>query len=95
MRLGYCIPERTLPPSLALVRRLFLSGKFVSGNIMYLFIIFTLVVNITLYVLMDSLFPARAVSSGRYSAHATASHAQDCPTRAHRPLKGKIYGSAF
>ena len=52
--LGYRIPERTSPPSLVLIRRLFRSVKSISGNIKYLFTIFTLVVNVTLHVLSDS-----------------------------------------
>ncbi len=60
--MGYRVSERTLPPSLVLVRRLFLSGKFIAGNISYLFILFTLVVNINSHVLIDSFLfqPVRA-----------------------------------
>ncbi len=52
--MGYRIPVRTLPPSLVLVKRLFLSVKFIPGNIMYLLTIFTLVTNIISHVLIDS-----------------------------------------
>ncbi len=46
--LGYCIPVRTLPPSLVLVKRLFLSGKSISDNMIYLLIILQLLLIITL-----------------------------------------------
>ena len=62
---------RTLPPSLVLVKMLFLSVKFISGNITYLFSIFTLVTNRTSHVLID-LFPSCVVSGRLYHAHAAA-----------------------
>ena len=78
--MGYRIPERTLPPSLVLVRRLFLSVKFISCNILYLFIILTLVVNITSHVLIDSLlFQPVWFRVGVMVFVLRHLHAQDCP----------------
>ncbi len=69
--MGYRIPGRTLPSSLVLFKRIFLSGKFISGNITYLLTIFTLVTNITSHIIID-LLPSCVVSGRRYRAHATA-----------------------
>ena len=60
-----------MPPSLVLVKRLFLSVKSISGNITYLLTIYTLVTNITSHIIID-LLPPCVVSGRRYGAHATA-----------------------
>ncbi len=51
--MGYRIPVRTLPPSLVLVKRLFLSVKSIAGNITYLLTILHLLLILTSHVLID------------------------------------------
>ena len=92
--MGYRIPERTLPPSLVLVRRLFLSVKSISGNKVNLFIIFILVPNVTLHVLIDS-FPLLCGLGRRYRAHASASTRARLSYLSPQETRGKIYKSQF
>ena len=57
-----------------------LRAKFVSGNIKYLFTIFTLVANVTLHVLSDSfLFQSVRAWVGVMVLMLRHLHAQDCP----------------
>ncbi len=81
--LGYRIPVNTLSPSLVLVKRLFLSGKFIPGNITYLLTIFILVVNVNPHVLIDH-FSSCRVLVGVIVLLLRHTHAQDCPAWACR-----------
>ena len=58
--MGYRIPVRTLPPSLVLVKRLFLSGKSISGNITHLLTILHLLLIVNSRVLIDHFSFCRA-----------------------------------
>ncbi len=72
--LGYHIPVTTLPPSLVLVKRLFLSGKSISDNILYLLITynFTIVINNNFLFVLIVTTSLLWVWVRRYSAHVLA-----------------------
>ena len=90
--MGYRIPGMTLPPSLVLVKRLFLSVKSISCNITYLLTIYTLVTNITSHIIIN-LRPSCVVSGRRYGAHATSFTCTRLPCLGPQEPKENIVGS--
>ncbi len=77
--LGHRIPVRTLPPSLVLVKRLFLSDKSISGNVFVFINNCTIVINNNLLFVLIVTTSFRGLGSGVIVLMLRHLHAQDCP----------------